>query len=147
MDVSSFINVTRGQDVYIDEGDLSYNTSSGIDTAYLYSSNVTLRDQTSGGLARGAEGAAILDVRLAGTSLLPDVLIDTINNDAFSILAYPLRDSDETVSCKSIIERFGNTYNKKSLAQYIICQYVFWVRLEKRIDAAICIKGGGDGCL
>ncbi len=147
LDVSSFINLTRGQDVYIDEDDLSYNTSSGIDTAYLYSSNVTLRDQTSGGLQRGASGAAILDVRPAGTSMLPDVLIDGVDNNAFSILAYPTQDSSDTVTCKTIIESYGNTYNQKSLAQYIVCQYVFWQRLESRINAAICIKEGKSGCI
>lgn len=147
LDVSSFINLTRGQDVYIDEDDLSYNTSSGIDTAYLYSSNVTLRDQTSGGLQRGASGAAILDVRPAGTSMLPDVLIDGVDNNAFSILAYPTQDSSDTVTCKTIIESYGNTYNQKSLAQYIVCQYVFWQRLESRINAAICIKEGKNGCI
>ena len=147
LDVSSFINLTRGQDVYIDEDDLSYNTASGIDTAYLYSSNITLRDQTSGGLQRGASGATILDIRPAGTSILPDVLLDSINNNAFSIIAYPKKDSSDVKTCKSIIEDYGNTYNQKSLAQYIVCQYVFWQRLETRIDAATCIKEGNSGCI
>lgn len=147
LDVSSFINLTRGQDVYIDEEDLSYNTASGIDTAYLYSSNITLRDQTSGALQRGASGAAILDVRPAGTSILPDALIDGIDNNSLAIIAYPFQDSADTTTCKSIIEALGNTYNQKSLAQYIVCQYVFWQRLESRIDAAACIKEGKNDCI
>ena len=76
LDVNSSVNVTRGQDVFIDENTLSYSTTTGIDTDFIYASNITLRDQTSDGLSRGGEGAAILDVRPAGTSLLPDVLID-----------------------------------------------------------------------
>ena len=146
LDVSSFINVTRGQDVFIDSDSLSYSTATGIDTDFIYTSNITLRDQTSDSLARGGDGAVILDVRPAGTSLLPDALVDTINNGAFSILANPAEDDDKTVDCKSIISSLGNTYNQKSLAQYIICQYVFWQRLEHRIDIKQCLMGGGDVC-
>jgi len=146
LDVNSFINVTRGQDVFVDSNTLTYSSTSGIDTDYIYASNITLRDQTSDGLSRGADGAAILDIRPAGTSLLPDALVDTINNGAFSIIANPNQDDDKTVDCKSIIAGLGNTYNQKSLAQYIVCQYVFWQRLEHRIDIKQCLIGGGSDC-
>ena len=146
LDVGSFINATRGQDVFIDSSSLSYSTASGIETGYIYASNITLRDQTSDGLSRGGDGAVILDIRLAGTSLLPDALVDTIDNGAISIIANPGEDDDAMVDCKSIISGLGNTYNQKSLAQYIICQYVFWQRLEHRIDIKQCLMGGGDAC-
>lgn len=146
LDVNSFINVTRGQDVFVDVDTLSYSNATGIDTDYIYASNITLRDQTSDSLARGGDGAVILDVRPAGTSLLPDVLVDTINNGAFAIIANPIEDDDKTIDCKSVILGLGNTYNQKSLAQYIICQYVFWQRLEHRIDVKQCLMGGGDAC-
>ncbi len=146
LDVSSFVNVTRGQDVFIDSNSLSYSSATGIDTDYIYTSNITLRDQTSDSLARGGDGAVILDIRPAGTSLLPDALVDTINNGAFSIIANPAEDDDKTIDCKSVISSLGNTYNQKSLAQYIICQYVFWQRLEHRIDIKQCLIGGGDVC-
>lgn len=146
LDVSSSINMSRGQDVYIDTSTLTYNTASGIDTDYIYSSNITLRDQTSDSLNHGGTGAAILDVRPAGTSLLPDVLINWIDNGAFSIIADPIEDNDKTIDCKSVISDMGNTYNQKSLAQYIICQYVFWQRLEHRIDVKQCLMGGGSAC-
>lgn len=146
LDVNSFINVTRGQDVFVDSNTLTYSSTSGIDTDYIYASNITLRDQTSDGLSRGADGAAILDIRPAGTSLLPDALVDTINNGAFSIIANPNQNDDKTVDCKSIISGLGNTYNQKSLAQYIVCQYVFWQRLEHRIDIKQCLIGGGSDC-
>lgn len=146
LDVSSFINVTRGQDVFIDSDSLSYSTASGIDTDYIYTSNITLRDQTSDGLSRGSDGVAILDIRPAGTSLLPDALVDTINNGDISIIAKPAEDDDSTVNCQNIISSLGSTYNAKSLAQYIICQYVFWQRLEHRINIKQCLMEGGDGC-
>jgi hypothetical protein len=146
LDVNSFINATRGQDVYIDEDTLSYSSTTGIDTDYIYASNITLRDQTSDGLAHGGDGAVILEVRPAGTSLLPDVLIDTINNGGFSIIANPTQDDDSTVDCRSIITSLGNVYNQKSLAQYIICQYVFWQRMEHRVNIKQCLIGGGSDC-
>ncbi len=146
LDVSSFINVTRGQDVFIDADTLSYSSSSGIDTGTIYSSNITLRDQTSDSLSRGGDGAVILDVRPAGVSLLPDVLVDTINNGAIEILAKPTEDDSAMVKCDSIIGGIGSKYNQKSLAQYIICQYVYWQRLEHRINMKQCLMGGGSDC-
>lgn len=146
MNVSSFINATRGQDVFIDENTLSYSSASGIDTDSIYTSHITLRDQTSSGLARGSGGATILDIRPGGTSLLPDALVETINNGGFKIIAYPDQDNDKTVDCRSIITDLGNNYNQKSLAQNIICQYVFWQRLEHRIDIKQCLIEGGSDC-
>ena len=146
LDVSSFINMTRGQDVFIDADTLSYSTASGIDTSYIYASNITLRDQTSDSLSRGGDGAVILDIRPAGTSLLPDALVDTINNENILILAKPTDDDNTTVKCSSIISGLGNKYNQKSLAQYIICQYVYWQRLEHRINMKQCLMEGGSDC-
>ena len=74
------------------------------------------------------------------------MLVDTINNGVFSILANPSQADEKTVDCKSIISSLGNTYNQKSLAQYIICQYVFLQRMEHRIDIKQCLIGGGDDC-
>lgn len=146
LEVDSSINVARGQDVFIDTSTLQYSTASGIDTDYIYASNITLRDQTSEGISRGSSGAAIIDIRPAGTSLLPDVLINNVDNGSFAIIANAADDDDTTVDCRSIISGIGNTYNQKSLAQNIICQYVFWQRLEHRIDIKQCLMGGGDAC-
>ncbi len=146
LDVNSFLNVTRGQDVFIDEDTLSYSSATGIDTDRIITSHITLRDQTAAGLARGAGGATILDIRPAGTSILPDALVDGINNGGFMILANPTSDDDKTIGCQAIISELGGVYNQKSLAQYIICQYVFWQRLEHRIDVKACIDGGKSDC-
>lgn len=146
LDVSSFINVTRGQDVYIDYDTLSYSSSSGIDTNTINTSHITLRDQTSSSLARGGDGAVILDIRPAGTSILPDALVGNINNDGFAILANPTKDDDTVTTCNSVISSLGGVYNSKSLAQYIICQYVFWQRLEHRINIKQCLMEGGSEC-
>lgn len=146
LDVGSFINASRGQDVFIDSETLTYSSASGIDVNSIYASNITLREQTSNSLARGGSGATLLDIRPAGTSILPDALVDTIDNNAFAILANPTQDDGATVNCNSIISSIGSSYNAKSLAQYIICQYVFWQRLERRIDIKQCLIGGGSDC-
>ena len=136
-----------GWDVYIDEETLSYTSRSGIDVDVLRAANITMRDQTSAGLSSGKGGSVILDIRPAGASLLPDVLVDGIDNDAFAIIANPESDDDKTVSCKDIITEYNGVYNKQSLAQYLICQYVYWQRLEKRIDIKQCLMAGGSDCM
>lgn len=146
LDVSSLINTTRGQDVYIDSDTLSYSSASGIDTGSIYTAHITLRDQTSGSLSRGGDGAVILDIRPAGASVLPDALVDSINNSAFAILSNPTDNDNKTITCDSVISQLGGKYNAKSLSQYIICQYVFWQRLEHRINVKQCLIGGGSGC-
>jgi len=147
LDIDSYLNVTRGQDVFIDADTLEYSTKSGIEAGTVYASNITVRDQTSQGLSGGASGATILDIRPAGVSLLPDVLVDSINNDNFKILKNPDTDNGDTITCKDIIIDFGGVYNSKSLAQNLICQYVFWQRLEHRIKIKQCLMAGGSDCI
>ena len=147
LDISSHLMTTRGQDVYIDEDTLTYNTKSGIETNVLYTSNLTMRDQTSGALNSGKTGAVILDIRPAGTSLLPDVLVSDINNDSFGIVANVKSDDDSTIDCADVIKDLEGVYNKQSLSQYLICQYVYWQRLEKRIDIKQCLMAGRSGCI
>jgi len=147
MDVSGYIDASRGQDVYIDPTSLEYNSKSGIDTEIISAANITLRDQTSYGLLSGQSGAVLIDIRPAGTSLLPDAYVDSINNDSFEIIADPKDTTGKLVSCKDIIETLNGKYNSKSLAQNIICQYVFWQRLEARIDIKLCLINGGNNCM
>ena len=147
LDISSFLNATRGQEVYIDDQALTYNSKSGIETNIIYTSNITVRDQTSNALSGGKSGAIILDIRPAGTTMLPDAYVSDINNEGFQILEKPLDDTTRFVGCKEIIDGYEGVYNKSSLSQYLICQYVYWQRLEKRIDAMKCLKSGKDGCI
>ena len=147
LDIDSYLNVARGQDVFVDYDTLEYSTKSGIEAGTVYSSHITVRDQTSQGLSSGVSGATILDIRPAGASLLPDVLVDSINNDNFKILKTPDADNGDTISCKDIIVDFGGTYNSKSLAQNLICQYVYWQRLEHRIKIKECLMAGGGDCI
>jgi len=146
LELSSFLNAARGQDVFINPDSLEYSSESGVEVDKIYAANITLRDQTSTALANGKTGAVILDIRPAGTSVLPDVLVDSINNDNFKILSKPTEDDSSTVTCKSIISGLNGVYNSKSLSQNIICQYVYWERLEKRINVKQCLLDGKSDC-
>ncbi len=146
LDVSSYINVARGQDVFIDPDELVYSARSGIETDVLAASNITMRDQTSDAINDGQTGAVILDIRPAGTSVLPDALVDGIDNSSFAIIASPSDDDGRTVDCKSVVGNLGRVYNQASLAQYIVCQYAYWLRLEQRIDIKKCMMDGGGNC-
>ena len=147
LDINSFIDAARGQDVYIGAMELEYSSASGIDTDVIFVSHITLRDQTSDALARGSSGAVVLDIRPAGTSVLPDAYVATINNGAFEILSRPADSATNTTDCKSVISALNGVYNQASLSQYIICQYVYWQRLEKRIDIKQCLLAGESGCI
>lgn len=147
LEISSYIDATRGQDVYIDPDDLEYSSRSGIETGSIIASNITMRDQTSDALNNGETGAIILDIRLAGTSMLPDLLLDTIDNGVFKIISKPSANDSKTDDCRAIIADLGGRYNQKSLSQYIICQYVFWHRLEQRINIKQCLLDGHSDCM
>ena len=147
LDIGSYLDASRGQDVYIDPENLSYSTKTGIDVKNIYAANISLRDQTSYGLLNGQSGALLVDIRPAGTSVLPDVYVDGIDNDSFEIIADPKDTTGKTISCKDIIDQMDVVYNSKSLAQNIICQYVFWQRLESRINIKLCLQSGRSDCM
>ncbi len=149
LEVGSYLNVSSGQDVYVSSasGDLSYNTSSGISVGSLTASHITLRDQTSKALNAGESGAVIIDIRPASTTVLPDVQVAGLNNDGFAILKNPKKDDGDTMTCREVIAQLGETYNTNSLAQHIVCEYLFWERLEQRINAKQCLMAGGSDCI
>lgn len=147
LDIGSYLDASRGQDVYIDPENLSYSSKTGIDVKNIYAANISLRDQTSYGLLNGQSGALLVDIRPAGTSVLPDVYVDGIDNDSFEIIADPKDTTGKTISCKDIIDQMDVVYNSKSLAQNIICQYVFWQRLESRINIKLCLQSGRSDCM
>lgn len=147
LDIGAYIDASRGQDVYIDPDSYEYNAKSGVDVKNIYAANITLRDQTSYGLLNGQSGAAIIDIRPSGTSVLPDAYVDTVDNDSFEIIADAKDVDGKTVNCKEVISSLDSVYNSKSLAQNLICQYVFWQRLENRIDIKNCLLSGRDDCM
>ena len=147
LDISSFLNATGGQDVFIDEDTLEYSAKSGLEADTIFVSNITVRDQTSNALDAGKSGAVILDIRPGGTTMLPDALVADVNNDSFDIIEKPSADDAKTIKCESIIKNLDGVYNKQSLSQYLICQYVYWQRLEHRIDIKKCLMAGRSDCI
>jgi hypothetical protein len=106
-----------------------------------------MRDQTSTALSSGGTGAVILDIRPAGTTMLPDVLLEGIDNDGVEILASPAADDSRTVNCESFVKKLEGAYNSRSLSQYLICQYLYWQNLERRIDIKQCLMAGRSDCI
>lgn len=148
VEISGFLNATRGQDVYIDTENLIYSSKSGVETDFVSATNLTLRDQTSAGLLNGETGPIILDIRPAGVSVLPDAAVAGINNEAFSIIARPDDNYGALTDCRGVVGSLGVSvvYSHTSLAQNIVCRYVFWQRLERRIDIKKCLLEGKSGC-
>ena len=147
LEIGSYLDASRGQDVYVDSNSLQYNTKMGVYVKNIYAANISLRDQTSYGLLNGQSGPLLIDIRPAGTSLLPDVYVDTIDNDSFEIIEDPKAADTKMISCRDVITGLNGNYNKKSLVQNIICQYVFWQRLEARIDIKQCLMSGRSDCI
>ncbi len=146
LEVKSSLNASRGQDVYINPDALEFTNNTGITTDYIVASNITMRDQTSDALMKGQSGAVILDIRPAGTSLLPDALVNDINNSTFAIIDQPADDTGDTIKCEDVVKELRGVYNAKSLSQYLVCQYVYWHQLERRIDIMQCMMNGGTDC-
>ncbi|MCL2369176.1 MAG: hypothetical protein FWC83_00695 [Alphaproteobacteria bacterium] len=137
IEVMGIINATRGQDVFIDDGEITAGQRSGIEVNDISAAAITLRDQTSSALLAGITGRLLVDIRLAGMSVFPDVLLDDINNNDLRVLARPLEDSDMTITCRTIIESLPGirvAFDARSLAQNMVCRYVFFNRLEQRLD-------------
>jgi hypothetical protein len=148
LEISSLINAARGQDVFISDDGLSYSVKTGIEADTAAAANITLRDQISSALASGGTGPVILDIRLGGTSILPDAYLGSISNDAILIPSSYDDNTGKTVSCKSVIESLGGgmNYNSQSLAQNLVCKYILMQRLEKRIDMKKCLLEGRSQC-
>lgn len=148
LEINGFINAARGQDVFIDQDNMTAVTQSGIQTRELSAAYITLRDQISSSLLAGGTGAVIVDIRPAGVSALPDVSVETINNDEIKIIKDPSSDNGDMTDCRSIIASLSSApkYDSKSLAQNLVCQYVFWQRLERRVNIKQCLIDGKGNC-
>lgn len=134
LDIMSSLNTLRGQDVYVDDYGYITESNSGVSAGIVRAGNITIYDQIGPVLESGGSGNVVLDIRVAGTSIIPDVYLSELNTSGFKMIAVPEDDGDATQSCEALIKILGGNYNSKSLAHSIICQYVFWQRLEKRID-------------
>jgi hypothetical protein len=148
LSITSSLDTSRGQDVFLDETgeSLEYTSGSGVRAGTIKTDNIILRDQISSALLAGGTGAALLEIRPNGTSVMPDVLIAGINNDQMKI---PLSANDnfgKLEPCKNIIARFGGKYNSASLSDYLICQFVMLNRIEHRIEIKKCLLNGGTNC-
>ena len=105
--LSSFIDASRGQDVFLSSDSSSVETQagSGINVEVLKTDNIILRDQISSDLLAGGTGASLLEIRPAGTSSLPDILLDGLNNNYLKIPLAAIDNTGKIETCASIISR------------------------------------------
>jgi hypothetical protein len=147
--IASFLDTSRGQDVFINADNpksLEYETGSGISAKTVKTDNIILRDQISSDLLAGGSGAAMLEIRPAGTSVFPDVLVYGINNDSLNIPLAADQNDGKLEPCKNIIAQLGGQYNAASVSDNIICQFVMLNRIEHRIEIKKCLMNGGTNC-
>jgi len=147
--LTSFLDASRGQDVFYDpnSGDVSSPSGTGIRAGILRASSIVLRDQISSELLGGGTGYPIIEIRPAGVSVMPDVLITQISNDRIQI---PLLASDESgrmETCRTIVGRTNLRYNSNSMASNIVCLFVMYNRIERRLDIKRCLMEGGANCI
>ncbi|MDR1027451.1 MAG: hypothetical protein LBL46_03490 [Rickettsiales bacterium] len=149
LDIGAYLDASRGQDVFLNaEGtDLEYTAGTGIRVDKILADNIVLRDMTSSELLGGGSGgASVLEIRPAGTSVLPDALVGTIANDALKIPINAADNNGKLESCKSVIEKLGGKYSAQSLTDNIVCRFVLLNRIEHRIEIKKCIDAGGSKC-
>jgi hypothetical protein len=149
--VAGTAEITSDSNIFYDDAVGSARSGITADTASV--GHITLKDQNAKILTRSPSSApTLLSVRLAGTSQLPDVRLDGINNDNIKIPAAAENNEGDSISCKSLIEgvRYKSEggdvvfkYDSKSLAQQTACLYAYYQRLEKRIDMKKCLLAGG----
>jgi len=148
LSISSFLDASRGQDVFLDESGsvVEYSSGSGVRANTIKTDNIIMRDQISSALLAGGFGASMIEIRPSGTSLLPDALISSINNDMLAIPLSAADGSGKNETCRAIIGRLGGRYNSQSLAANIICRFVMYNRIERRIEIKKCLLAGGTNC-
>ena len=88
----------------------------------------------------------LVKIAPAADTVLADIDINDFNNSEIKTLQNPFTENNATTdTCEAIINTYfqksGNTvYDEKSLLQNIVCQYVFWERLERRINQRLLIE-------
>ena len=89
---------------------------------------------------------ATIELHLSGLSHLPDVFIIGLNNEHFNIIINPFSKDTAIAKCSMFLEDKIIEYDPQSLTQAIACEYVYWNRLEHRINQKLCvIRGHFDG--
>ena len=146
--LSSYLDAARGQDVFFDpnSGDINAGSGSGIRAGIVRAGNIVLRDQISSDLLSGGIGQPIIEIRVGGVSVLPDILVAGLNNDILRIPVTAEDMSGRTEQCRTIVGRTSIRYSANSMAANIICMFAMYNRIERRLDIKRCVIEGGSNC-
>ncbi len=133
--------------------DIALIDNSGIKVAdELIVNNVTLRDKNMREMYDEDYGTALVNLYPGGMSVLPDVNLSGIElptgKSGVGVINNPLSERTDLLGCDYILQSYLETrsvaadYDKHSLIQAIVCNYIFWERLERRINMKLCIMSG-----
>ena len=124
-----------------------FNKDSGItiDSGFIYSPKITLVGAKMIEIAnKGVTDNVQIELALSGTSTLPDINVGFKTDDRGKIIltegnviiADPTSKDNNFVACNGLLPDVH--YSKTSLSRAIICSYIFWERLERRMNVKIC---------
>ena len=145
-DSSGFSGMSTGE--FSTESALSVKAQPvGINAGTLSVSRLILYNKSVYELTKSAEGTVWADIALdsGNISIFPDIYDTSINNNKILILWHPFDDDNTTLTCGEFLQTiFGESfpYNIYSVSQNIICQYVYWERLERRLNIKNCRDSG-----
>jgi len=137
VEISGMLNVANTPDIITGE-----IWQRGITATTLNASFVSLRDVFATQYLDGNGGGVVSEIRPAGVSIFWDVIVGTINNDEISIIKNPMESDSTLITCKDAIRQISSVdYQSGSLAQNIVCRYMFWHALEQRINEKCRLDG------
>lgn len=127
--------------------------NSGIKVAdELIVNNVTIRDKSLREIYNGESGTILANLEPGGTSVLPDVSLSNIimpsGKSGIGVIENPLAEETTLLGCDNVLQPYldirsvATDYDNHSLIQSIVCNYMFWERLERRINMKLCIMSG-----
>ena len=130
-----------------DLDNFKFNKDSGItiDSGFIYSPKITLVGAKMIEIAnKGVTDNVQIELALSGTSTLPDINVGFKTDDRGKIIltegnviiADPTSKDNNFVACNGLLPDVH--YSKTSLSRAIICSYIFWERLERRMNVKIC---------
>lgn len=114
------------------------NINGGIEVDDLVAENIVVGDSYVDQLKEGPQNGIKIQISPAGTSVFKDIYAEKIGGRTIANnMIYFIKDPDSTTAtmanCSEAFTEKGVQFQKHSLAQHIICQYIYWERLEHRL--------------
>lgn len=115
------------------------NENGIIEVDELVAENIVVGQSTVNQLKEGVQNDIKIQISPAGVSVFQDIYAENIDgkqmaNDKMYFIKNPTGTKAELVNClEAFSEKGGVSFERHSLAQHIICQYIYWYTLEYRL--------------